>query len=240
MIMSGKVRGGHDSDTPESGKLYIISTPIGNLGDISYRAVETLKSVDLIAAEDTRRASILTRKYEISTVRLSYHEHNAQKRIPGLLQKLQSGKNIALISDAGTPGISDPGFKLIRSCIDNDVPVVAVPGPAAFLAALVISGLPTGRFVFEGFLPVKKGRKKRLELLAKEKRTVILYESPYRIERTVNNLLEYFGDRTVVLVREITKLYEEIVRTNLSGACALFTKRKPKGEYVIIIHGAAG
>lgn len=226
----------HETQNP--GNLYVVSTPIGNLGDISFRAVEILKTVDLIAAEDTRRASILTRKYGISTPRLSYHEHNARRRIPELLKKLQTGKSVALISDAGTPGISDPGYVLIRSCIDNSIPVVAIPGAAAFLAALVISGLPTDRFVFEGFLPVKNKRKKRLESIAHENRTIVLYESPHRVDRTVKDLLRHCGDREVVLVREITKLYEEVIRTNLSGAIGIFERRKPRGEYVLILRGA--
>ena len=236
--MSDVVNGIHKNTTAESGSLYVVSTPIGNLGDITFRAVETLKTVDLIAAEDTRRASILTKKYRISTPRLSYHEHNARRRIPDLMKRLLSGQNIALIADAGTPGISDPGFKLIRCCIDHAVPVTAVPGAAAFLAAIVVSGLPAHRFVFEGFLPVKKGRRKRLELLSSENRTIILYESPHRIERTLKDLLEYCGDRKVALVREITKLYEEIIHADLSRVIGMYEMRKPKGEYVLVIHGA--
>ncbi|MCH7781793.1 16S rRNA (cytidine(1402)-2'-O)-methyltransferase [candidate division KSB1 bacterium] len=220
------------------GTLYVVSTPIGNLGDITHRAVETLKTADLIAAEDTRRASIIAKKFEITTPRLSYHEYNAQKRIPQFLRRLKAGENIALISDAGTPGISDPGFKLIRNCIEKEISVTAIPGASAFLPALVVSGLPTDRFVFEGFLPVKKGRKTRLEFLINEKRTIIFYESPHRLLRTVKDLCEYFGERQLVIVRELTKLYEEIIRTTTTDAVQLLEKRKLKGEFVLVVHGA--
>lgn len=228
-------KGSHDA-----GILYIVSTPIGNLGDITFRAVETLKNVDVIAAEDTRRASILTGKYDITTSRISYHEHNARRRIPDLIKRLQSGRNVALISDAGTPGISDPGFKLIRSCVEEKINVVAIPGPSAILPALVCSGLPTDRFVFEGFLPAKKGRKKRLEQIARELRTVVLYESPHKIKRTLQDLHDYCGNRNLVIARELTKLYEEIMRTTTVEALGLFDKRIPKGEYVLVLEGGGG
>ena len=230
----------HDTAHTEkkTGILYIVSTPIGNLRDITYRAVDTLQSVSLIAAEDTRRASIVARRYEITTPFISYFEHNARRRIPELMKRLHNKEDIALISDAGTPGISDPGYLLIRRCIEESVPVVAVPGATAFVAALSVSGLPTNRFLFEGFLPVKKGRKKRLEALAHEERTIILYESPHRIERTAAELLLHCGNREVAIVREITKLYEEVIRTRLADAVELFKVHKPRGEYVLIIHGA--
>jgi 16S rRNA (cytidine1402-2'-O)-methyltransferase len=222
----------------KSGCLYIVSTPIGNLGDITYRAVETLRSVRLIAAEDTRRASILTRRYTIKTPLISFYEQNARRRLPELLKHLHNNEDIALISDAGTPGISDPGYLLIRQCIDESVPVVAIPGSTAFVAALSVSGLPTDRFIFEGFLPVKKGRTKRLEELAQEERTIILYESPHRIGRTLSDLQLQCGDREIVIVRELTKLYEEVIRTTLSRAIQRFKESKPRGEYVLVIHGA--
>ncbi|MFC1514142.1 16S rRNA (cytidine(1402)-2'-O)-methyltransferase [candidate division KSB1 bacterium] len=219
--------------------MYVVSTPIGNLGDISYRAVEILQKVDLIAAEDTRRAAVLAKKYDIRTQRISYHEHNARKRAPELVKNLKTGKDVALISDAGTPGISDPGYVLINSCITNSISIIPVPGASAILAALVVSGLPTDRFVFEGFLPAKKGRKKKLENLASEKRTIVFYESPHRIIRTLRDLLDAFGDRKVVLARELTKVFEEITRKNLSELQEHFSEKKPKGEFVIVVHGAA-
>ncbi len=224
----------------ETGKLYVVSTPIGNLGDITYRAVEVLKSVKLIAAEDTRRASILTGKYEINTPRISFNDFNCKKRIPGLIGRLSEGEDIAIVTDAGTPGISDPGFVLIRACIEEEIPVVPVPGPAALIAALVISGLPTERFVFEGFLPVKKGRKSRLTALKEEKRTIIFYESPHRIGRTLKDLYEFFGDRDIAIVRELTKIYEEVVRVKLSDVLKNPEKIKVKGEFVLILQGAGG
>ncbi len=228
-----------ENNVQKSGCLFVVSTPIGNLGDISLRAIETLKEVELIATEDTRRASILKKKFDISTNLTSYFEHNAQKRIPKLIEKLQSGKNVALISDAGTPGIADPGYRLITGCIEHDIAVVSIPGPAAFLAALTVSGLPTDRFVFEGFLPSRKGRKKRLTELSQEQRTLLLYESPHRIQRTVEDMYDYCGDRDIVIVREMTKYYEEITRTQLSQASDLLRGKKPKGEYVLVVRGAA-
>lgn len=238
MSNSGHFRSEDTQSSGVSGTLYVVSTPIGNLGDISCRALETLKTANFIAAEDTRRASIIAKKYEISTPRFSYHEHNAQKRIPQFLRRLMAGESIALISDAGTPGISDPGFKLIRTCIEQGIAIIAIPGASALLPALVVSGLPTDRFVFEGFLPVKKGRKTRLEFLINEKRTIILYESPHRLLRTVKDLYEYFGERKLVIARELTKLYEEIIRTTTTDAVQLLEKRKLKGEFVLVVQGA--
>jgi len=238
MSKSGQLSGKAKNNLGVSGTLYVVSTPIGNLGDITFRALETLKTVNFIAAEDTRRASIIAKKFEITTLRISYHEHNAQKRIPQFIRRLNAGESIALISDAGTPGISDPGFKLIRECIDERISVTTIPGASAFLSALVVSGLPTDRFVFEGFLPPKKGRKTRLEFLNTEKRTLILYESPHRILRTVKDLYKYFGERKLVIGRELTKLYEEIIRTTTSDAIQLLEERKLKGELVLVVQGA--
>ncbi|MCP4725861.1 MAG: 16S rRNA (cytidine(1402)-2'-O)-methyltransferase [bacterium] len=221
----------------QKGSLYVVSTPIGNLGDITFRAVETLKSVDLIACEDTRKASILAKRFEIDTPRISYHEHNARKRCPKLIAELLGGKDLALISDAGTPGISDPGYLIIRDCINNEIPVIQIPGASAFLTALAVSGLPTDRFIFEGFLPPKKGRKKRLTAISEVNCTIIFYESPHRIKRTINELYEFFGDRRVVIARELTKKFEEIRRTSLSNAVEIFETTSPKGEYVVIVEG---
>ncbi len=219
------------------GSLYVVSTPIGNLGDITFRAVEILKSVDQIACEDTRKASILAKRFDIDTPRTSYHEHNARKRCPGLIKDLNNGKNIALISDAGTPGISDPGFLIIRECINCGIPVIQIPGATAFLTALAVSGLPTDRFIFEGFLPPKKGRKKRLEAISDISCTIIFYESPHRIKKTVNELYEHFGDRRIVIARELTKKFEDITRTTLSEAVRVLEKTTPKGEFVLILEG---
>jgi len=226
------------SGAVEFGCLYVVSTPIGNLGDITYRAVEVLRNAAVIASEDTRRTSILSRQYDIKTPRRSFNDHNVKSRVPEFLKKLKSGEDVALVSDAGTPGISDPGYVLIRSCIDNGITVTSVPGPAALVAALVISGLPTERFVFEGFLPVKKGRKTRLELLADEKRTIILYESPHRIKRTLADIAAFLGDRDIAVIREITKMFEEVLRMKVSEAIEHFRLKKPRGEFVLVIRGA--
>ena len=230
-------KGSIQNDSLKQGCLYVVSTPIGNLGDFSSRAADTLKSVDIIAAEDTRKASILKQHFNITTKVVSYYEHNAQRRIPQLINYLVSGSTVALITDAGTPGIADPGYRLINSCIEQSIAIVPIPGPAAFLAALSVSGLPTDRFVFEGFLPVKKGRKKRLVNLAGEWRTLLFYESPHRIQRTLQDLYDHFGNREVVVLRELTKMYEEIIRTTLQDAQQLFEQRKPKGEFVLVIRG---
>jgi len=217
------------------GTLYVVSTPIGNLDDMTFRAVEVLKNVQLIAAEDTRRSSILTRRYDIKTSRVSFNDYNAKKRIPALINRMHEGQSIALISDAGTPGISDPGYLLIKNCIECAIQVIPVPGPSALIAALVVSGLPTDRFVFEGFLPVKKGRTARLKTLAAEKRTIILYESPHRIVRTLNDLFQNCGDRNIVIAREVTKMHEEVLRMCLSEAVEHFNIHKPKGEFVLVL-----
>lgn len=219
------------------GRLYLVSTPIGNLKDISFRALEVLSNVDLIAAEDTRRASILLNHYEIATPKTSYFDFNKEKKTPGLIRQLTGGKSIALISDAGTPGISDPAFYLVREAIKESINIEAIPGATAFIPALVVSGLPTDRFAFEGFLPVKKGRQTRLKELAEEKRTLIFYESPNRIIKTISHLCEYLGDRKVSISREITKKFEQVYRGTLNEFTQNPEVIKQKGEFVIIVEG---
>lgn len=220
--------------------LTLVATPIGNLGDISHRAIALLGSADLVLCEDTRRTQILLRRWDVEARLLSYGAHNLKVRLPQVMKKLREGARIALVSDAGTPGISDPGAELCRHAIAAGLHVHAVPGPAAFVHALVLSGLPTARFVFEGFLPHKKRRKTRLESLAEEPRTIILYESPHRLLKTLRDLHSYFGDRQVAVARELTKLYEEIVRGDLADVLETFEKRKKiLGEFVIVIAGKA-
>ncbi len=219
------------------GALYLVSTPIGNLADISYRAVHILNNVDLIAAEDTRKSGVLMQHYGIKTSLKSYHSYNLVKETPRLRDKLLSGKSIAVLSDAGTPGISDPGYHIVQACVENDIRVIPIPGASALLAALVASGLPINRFAFEGFLPVKKGRKTRFETLESETRTIVIYESPHRIQKTVGELLQYWGERRVVMAREITKIYEEFYRGSLSELKAYLQSKKIKGEIVLLIEG---
>lgn len=220
------------------GKLYIVPTPIGNLKDMTFRAIEVLKGVDLILAEDTRTSGKLLKHFEINTPLQSHHMHNEHKTIDGLITKLKSGSTIALISDAGTPAISDPGFLLTRACIENHIEVDCLPGATAFVPALVNSGLPNDKFVFEGFLPIKKGRLTRLQILAEETRTMIFYESPHKLIKTLANFCEYFGEeRPVSVSRELTKLYEETVRGAAKEILEHFTKKPPKGEIVIIVGG---
>ena len=219
-------------------KLYIVPTPIGNLEDITLRAITVLKSVDLILAEDTRTSGKLLKHFDIDTQMHSHHMHNEHKTMKGIVQKLKAGSTIALISDAGTPAISDPGFLLTRACVENDIPVDCLPGATAFVPALVNSGLPNDKFVFEGFLPVKKGRQTRLLLLAEEPRTIILYESPHKLIKTLSNLCEYFGEeRQVSVSRELTKLFEETKRGTAKSILDYYTKRTPKGEIVIVVAG---
>jgi len=217
-----------------------VSTPIGNLGDITYRAIHILKNVDLIAAEDTRKTRILLQQYEISNKLSSYHSYNLKRETPRLVQLLLDGSAVALVTDAGTPGISDPGYQLVQACIKEQIRVIPIPGPSAFLAAIAVSGLSSHRFVYEGFLPVKKGRKTRLEQLAKEQRTIILYESPHRIRKTVDELIAYWGDRKCVLAREITKKFEEFFRGNLTELKEHLTLTKIRGEMVLVIEGNSG
>lgn len=219
-------------------KLYIVPTPIGNLKDMTFRAVDVLNEVDIILAEDTRTSGKLLKHFEINTPMQSHHMHNEHKMVDGLIQKLKGGTRIALISDAGTPAISDPGFLLTRACVENEIEVECLPGATAFVPALVNSGLPNDKFVFEGFLPVKKGRQTRLKLLADEPRTMIFYESPHKLIKTLTNFCEYFGtDRQVSVSRELTKLYEETIRGTAQDVLDHYTNKPPKGEIVIIVAG---
>ncbi len=218
--------------------LYVVPTPIGNLADITYRAIHILRSVDLIAAEDTRTTRILLDRYGIQKSLLSFFSHNETKRIPELLATLEGGKSVALVSDAGTPGVSDPAYALITAVIAAGYRIVPLPGPTACIPALVASGLPTHRFAFEGFLPQKKGRQKRLSLLKDESRTLIFYESPHRILRTLEELEKALGDRNAAVGRELTKHFEELVRGTLSSIRQHFLSHPPKGEFVIVVAGS--
>ena len=215
--------------------MYLVSTPIGNLGDITYRAVCILKDVSLIAAEDTRYSKRLLNHYNIETRMISYYEYNRDIRIPSLIGYLVDGLNIAVITDAGTPGISDPAYKLIREAIGAGARIESVPGPSALLAALTTSGLPTDRFLFEGFLPPKKGRNKRLNKIKDVDATIIYYESANRLKRTLIQLHELFGDRPAVVARELTKIYEEVKRGTLLKLISYYSENKAKGECVILI-----
>ena len=223
-----------------AGTLYIVPTPVGNLDDTTFRALQVLKSVSLILAEDTRTSSVLLRHFEIDTPLRSHHKYNEHEQVQGIVRQLEAGVDIALISDAGTPGISDPGFMLSRECRRAGVDVVCLPGATAFVPALVASGLPCDRFVFEGFLPPKKGRRTRLAALAAEPRTCIIYESPKRLPATLMQLVEYFGgERNAAVCREISKLHETIHRGTLAELCEYFSQNNPKGEIVIVIEGNA-
>ena len=219
-------------------KLAIVPTPIGNLSDITTRAVEILKSCDFILAEDTRVSSKLMNHFGIKKPMFSYHKYNEHKRLPGLIDQIKGAAVVALISDAGTPGISDPGFLIVRECIENGIEVECLPGPVAFIPALVCSGLPCDRFVFEGFLPQKKGRKTRIERLADEDRTIVLYESPFRLVKTLAEFAAVAGqERKCSVSREISKIYEEHRRGSLSELAEHFSKKTPKGEIVVVISG---
>jgi 16S rRNA (cytidine1402-2'-O)-methyltransferase len=216
--------------------LYIVPTPIGNLADMTYRAVSILQSVDLILAEDTRTSGVLLKHYDISKPMLPYHQHNEHKITERLVQELQSGKTMALLTDAGTPGISDPAFFIVRECIKQGIKVECLPGATAFVPALVNSGLPTDSFCFEGFLPIKKGRHTMLTALAQEKRTIVLYESPVRLVKTLHQLMEYFGeDRPCSVSRELSKKFEETVRGSLKEVHDHFAAKGVKGEIVIVL-----
>lgn len=218
-----------------SGKLYIVSTPIGNLEDITLRALRILKETDIIAAEDTRKTKILLEKYNIVNNLTSYHSYNLKEKTPYLIRALLDGKNVALVSEAGTPGISDPGIVLISECIKNNIPLTSVPGPAAFVSALILSGKPAHKFVFEGFLSNKASRrKKQLEMLKNEQRPVIIYESPHRIIKFLRDFMEIIGDREMIIAREITKKFEEILRQKTSSQLEYFTKNTPRGEFTVI------
>lgn len=219
--------------------LFLVPTPIGNLKDITVRALEVLNSVDLIACEDTRTSSKLLGHYDIRVPRTSYHDHNERGRAPQLIEKMRAGQRVALISDAGAPGISDPGFYLVRACIEAGIKVEALPGPTAVIPALTISGLPCERFVYEGFLPVKKGRQTRLQQLAEEPRTMVFYESPHRVLKTLTNFEATFGaERPAAVIREISKTFEEVQRGPLESLKKYFAeKNKIKGEFVIVVGG---
>lgn len=220
------------------GKLYLVPTPIGNLKDMTFRAVEILREVDLILAEDTRTSAKLLKHFDINTHMHSHHMHNEHKTIDGIVRRLKSGDNIALISDAGTPAISDPGFLLTRACVEAGIEVDCLPGATAFVPALVNSGLPNDKFVFEGFLPVKKGRQTRLQVLAEETRTIILYESPHKLIKTLGQLVEFFGaDRRISVSRELSKLHEETIRGTAQEVLKHYEGNPPKGEIVIVIGG---
>lgn len=220
------------------GKLYLCPTPIGNLGDISQRTLETLRSVDLIAAEDTRNTGLLLARYEIKAPLISYHQHNEKQRSQELIERMQQGAQIALVTDAGMPAISDPGQILVRRCHEAGVPVTALPGPCAFVTALALSGLDSRRFIFEGFLPVdKKERRQVLEDLRTSRRTMIFYEAPHRVKETLKTMAEVAGDRPAAAVRELTKKFEEIKLMKLSDLAAYYEENEPRGEYVLLVEG---
>ena len=222
----------------KKGTLYLVATPIGNLQDITFRAVNTLREVDIIAAEDTRQTIKLLNHFEIKKPLVSYYEHNKVTKGNYLIDQLQEGKNIALVSDAGTPGISDPGEDIVRLCIENNISVTMIPGPVAAVAGMVISGLPTGRFVFEGFLPmIKRMRQDRLKQLKDELRTIVFYEAPHKLSYTLKDMFNVWGDRRIALARELTKRYEEVIRCTLKEAVDRYQVETPKGEFVIIIEG---
>ena len=225
---------------PETGTLYVVGTPIGNLEDMTFRAVRILQTVDFIAAEDTRHTGKLLHHFQIKTPQVSYHEHNQQQRIPELVEKLSQGKAIALVTDAGMPLISDPGYFLVKACIDAGVTVVPIPGSTAAITALSAAGLPTDRFVFEGFLPAKgQERRERLESISSETRSLIFYEAPHRLRQTLQDLLSVMGeDRQIVLARELTKLHEEFWRGTIGDAIAHYTNREPQGEFTLVVAGA--
>lgn len=219
-------------------KLYVVPTPIGNLEDITLRAIRVLKEVDLILAEDTRTSSFLLKKYDIKVHMESHHKYNEHKSVERVAEKILSGMNIALISDAGTPGISDPGFLLVRECRERGVEVETLPGATAFVPALVNSGFPCDKFCFEGFLPIKKGRTSRIKELSEESRTIVFYESPYRLVKTLTQFSEFFGpEREAAVSREISKMYEENRRGTLIELVEWYSKKEPKGEIVIVVSG---
>ncbi|WP_438968901.1 16S rRNA (cytidine(1402)-2'-O)-methyltransferase [Nonlabens sp.] len=221
-------------------KLYLVPTPIGNLKDMTYRAVEVLNSVDIILAEDTRTSGKLLQHYGIGTQMLSYHMHNEHKISDGIVKRIEAGETMALITDAGSPGISDPGFLLTRKLIENGLEVESLPGATAFVPALTVSGMPCDKFIFEGFLPVKKGRQKRLEFLKEETRTIVFYESPHKLLKTLADFKTHYGQqRQVSISREITKLYEEHFRGTVTEAIVHFEHKKPKGEFVVVLGGVS-
>ena len=220
------------------GKLYVVPTPVGNLEDMTFRAVKVLKEVDLILAEDTRTSGVLLKHFEIKKPMLAHHKFNEHKTVKSVVDRIKGGENVALISDAGTPGISDPGFLVVRECVRSEIAVECLPGATAFVPALVSSGIPDDRFCFEGFLPQKKGRQTRLKALQEERRTMVFYESPYRLLKTLTQFAEFFGaERRVSVSREISKIHEETVRGTLAEVIAHFTAVEPRGEIVIVLAG---
>ena len=219
-------------------KLYVVPTPVGNLEDMTFRAIRILKEADLILAEDTRTSGILLKHFEIKTPMQSHHKFNEHKTVESVVQRIKSGQTVALISDAGTPAISDPGFLVVRQCVENDIDVECLPGATAFVPALVASGLPNDRFCFEGFLPQKKGRQTKMNELSTEKRTMIFYESPFRLVKTLTQLSEVMGkERRASVSREISKMFEETQRGTMEELIAHFTAQNPKGEIVVIVAG---
>lgn len=228
-----------ETKTSQPGSLYIVATPIGNLEDMSFRAVRILQTVAAIAAEDTRHTGKLLHHFQVKTPQISYHQHNTQTRTPELIQRLQSGQDLALVSDAGMPGISDPGVELVQACVEAGIEVIPIPGANAAIAALVASGLPCDRFCFEGFLPAKgKARQQRLQEIATESRTVVLYEAPHRIRQTLQDLAEQVGDdRQIVLARELTKRFEEFWRGSVQAAITHYQSHEPKGEFTVVLAG---
>jgi len=236
--MDLRSRRGDDGGEPRPGRLFIVSTPIGNLEDISLRALRVLKESDLIAAEDTRHTRKLLSRYDIHTPLTSFYQQQQARRTPAIIDKMLNGASVALVSDAGTPGISDPGWYLVRAAIDAGIEIGAVPGPSAVVTLLSLSGLPTDRFVFEGFLPLKAGKKRRLlEEIAGEPRTMVFYESPHRLEKTLAVMVEVFGDRPAAVGRELTKLFEEVRRGSLAELLAGFAGKKVRGEITIAVAG---
>lgn len=228
------------STDPKPSTLYLVGTPIGNLEDMTFRAVRILQNVDLIAAEDTRHTGKLLQHFQVTAPQVSYHDHNRNSRTPELIARLQQGKSIALVTDAGMPGISDPGYELVRACAEAGILVVPIPGCSAAIAALSASGLPSDRFIFEGFLPVKgQPRRNRLEALQTEPRTLIFYEAPHRLRQTLTDFAEWFGnDREMTLARELTKLHEELWRGTVASAIAHYQTCEPQGEYTVVVAGA--
>ena len=220
------------------GQLYVVPTPIGNLKDITERALDVLRSADLILAEDTRTTGKLLRHYDIDRPIRSFHLHNEHRAVDAIVDQINSGLNYALCSDAGTPAISDPGFLLVRACVEADINVFCLPGATAFVPALVVSGLPCDRFIFEGFIPHKKGRQKRLLTILEESSTTVLYESPHRVIKLLEEIIKYeCGDRRIVLCREISKLHEEVVRGSVREVLARFVEKAPRGEFVVVLEG---
>ncbi|HUI64038.1 MAG TPA: 16S rRNA (cytidine(1402)-2'-O)-methyltransferase [Bacteroidota bacterium] len=225
------------SEEIQKGTLYVVSTPIGNLDDITLRAIHILRSVDLIAAEDTRKTGFLLSHLGIEKPMVSYYSYNEHRRVGELIAKMRAGASVAVVTDAGTPGISDPAYLVIREAISAGLRVISSPGASALLASLAVSGLPTDRFTFEGFLPVKKGRRTRLQELAMEQRTIVIYESPHRIVKTLGDVLEYMGDRHVAVVREVTKKFEQVERGAASAVRDRLNARAQRGEYVLVVAG---